>query len=69
MSQTMWSVYVSCNEPRYPRGMQRVGKRTGLLVSVRAADAAAALLRGAEVARKKGAKRVRGEWATLMEGV
>lgn len=65
----MWSVFVAYSEPRYPAGVQRVGKRCGITVSVRAEDEAAALVRGAECARRKGCKRARGMWAVKMEGV
>lgn len=65
----MWSVYVSYNEPCYPEGMQRVGKRCGITVSVRADNISAALARGVECARRKGCKVARGEWAVKMEVV
>lgn len=62
----MWSVYVSFSEPLHPPGVQRVGKRQGLTVSVRAGDEAAAKQAGAACAKRKGCKRARGEWAVKM---
>ena len=63
----MWTVFVTYSEPLYPVGVQRVCKRCGLTVSVRAEDEVSALARGAECARRKGCKRARGEWAVKME--
>lgn len=65
----MWSVYVSFNEPIYPVGIQRVGRRCGITVSVRADNVSAALVRGVECAKRKGCKVARSEWAVKMEGV
>ena len=65
----MWSVFVTYSEPLYPTGVQRVGRRRGLTVSVRAGDESSALARGAECAKRKGCQRARSKWAVKMEGV
>lgn len=52
----LWTVWVEHDEPEYPEGIQRMGRRRVMIVSARAASEAGAMASGAEIARNKGCK-------------
>lgn len=64
----MWTVFVTYDEPDYPPGIQRTGRRRGISVSVRAHDEAQALVLGGRAAWRKGCEGARGEWAVEQVG-
>lgn len=52
----LWTVWIEHDEPEYPEGIQRTGRRRVMIVSARGMDERIAMVRGERIAQGKGCK-------------